>query len=176
MNNTYPPSPRTPGTREPFRFRTDWYHLVVKKVVVRPTPRPRKDGRDLRIVFEAYRPNLGGQLVRCPEERIAQHVGVVFTGEVWRPPDRDDVELLEALGVQGGSLPDDAAADRLIGRWILGLPGPPGRDGFNPLENYQPARGVLTNDPPPGPLVTADKFDIIAPPRRRDAAHPVPSR
>jgi hypothetical protein len=155
MNTEALPRPSLLGARGTYPFRHEWYWLVVKKAVVRPTPRPRKDGRDLKIVFEAFRHGPDGRLVRCPEERLAQHVGLLFQDGAWRPPDSDDLELLKALGVLDGSLPDEDPADRLEGRWIKGLPGPRGRDGFNPLDDYQAVTASETEGLQPGPAAVS---------------------
>lgn len=170
MNNKTQPRPNSLGVRGLDEFSCRKYHLVVKKVVVHPTPRPRKEGRDLKLVFEAYARTEDGRLGRCKEERLAQHVVLVRgEGGRWHAPDNDDSEFLRALGVADALLDDDATR-RLRGRWIIGSPGPAGHDGYNSLADFEPVDPPGPADVQIGPIANPRVADLAAEPAPPDAA------
>ena len=121
-----------------YTFDHAYYLLLVKKVKLIETPGCRKIARVVKVVFEAYRRDDEGKLVRCDEERIAMHVYMVCAKEgCWHTITDDDKLFLGVLGLPPTL---DLSLDlekRLNGWWIEGLPGPPGPDGFNPLEEFK---------------------------------------
>jgi hypothetical protein len=129
------------------------YLLSVKKVRQTEAPGCGKIARLIKVVFEIYRLDEEHKVVRCDEERIAQHVYLTLSeGHFWQTQDDHDSRFLEALG-----LPPmlDLSVDlekELTGRWIKGRPGPPGPDGFNPLEEFKaipsPVPAVFHHGPP----------------------------
>ena len=124
-------------TKMLYTFYHLYYFFVVKKVDIIKAPGYRKIARILKVVFEAYRRDDEGNLVRCDEERIAQHFYQVFSNGYWHTQNDHDHQILEALGLPPTLDHSLDLEKRLNGRWIEGLPGPPGPDGFNPLEEFK---------------------------------------
>ena len=121
-----------------YNFKLTKYLLSVKKVRQTEAPGCEKVGRFIKVVFEVYRRDDKGDVVRCDEERIAQHVYLIRSGDrFWHTVDDPDRRFLEALGLPPRLDPDVDLEKRLNGRWIEGLPGPPDSDGFNPLEEFK---------------------------------------
>lgn len=135
-----------------YKFAQVYYLFVVKKVDTIKAIGYRKAARLLKVVFEAYRRDDEGNLVRCDEERIAQHFYQVFSNGYWHTQDDHDHRILEALGLPPTLDHSLDIEKRLNGRWIEGLPGPPDPDGFNTLEEFKaiqsPVPTVFHSTPP----------------------------
>ena len=136
-----------------YKFNHTYYLLAVKKVRQTEAPGCGKIARLIKVVFEVYRLDDEHKVVRCDEERIAQHVYLTLSeGHFWQTQDDHDSRFLEGVG-----LPPmlDLSVDlekELTGRWIEGRPGYPGPDGFNPLEECKaiqsPVPAVFHPAPP----------------------------
>ncbi|HWT82529.1 MAG TPA: hypothetical protein VN648_27395, partial [Candidatus Methylomirabilis sp.] len=120
-----------------YQFAQIYYLLLVKKVVVTNATGYRKVARNAKLVFDAYEPAEGGSGSRRDEGRIAQNIYQVFTEGHWHTVEVNDRSFLEAFGLMPDMNPSVDLEAELTGRWITGLPGPPGPDGYNPLLEFQ---------------------------------------
>lgn len=120
-----------------YQFAQIYYLLLVKKVDVTNANGYRKVARNAKLVFEAYEPAEGGSGPRYGERRIAQTVYQVFTEGHWHTVEVNDRLFLEAFGLMPDMNPSVNLEAELIGRRIMGLPGPPDPDGYNPLLEFQ---------------------------------------
>ena len=148
-----------------YKFAQVYYIFVVKKVDTIKAIGYRKAARLLKVVFEAYRRDDEGNLVRCDEERIAQHFYQVFSNGYWHTQDDHDHRILEALGLPPTLDHSLDLEKRLNGRWIEGLPGPPDPDGFNPLEEFKAIQSpvpTVFHPAPPASVVASTSVVSLA--------------
>ena len=134
-----------------YKFAQVYYLFVVKKVDTIEATGYRKAARLLKVVFEAYRRDDEGNLVRCDEERIAQHFYQVLSNGYWHTVDNDDRAFLEALGLKPDLNPHEDLGATLIGQWIEGRPGFPGPSRFSPLEEFEAIQSPVPAAFPPTP-------------------------
>ena len=107
-----------------YKFAQVYYLFVVKKVDTIKAIGYRKAARLLKVVFEAYRRDDKGNLVRCDEERIAQHFYQVFSNGYWHTQyDHDHRRSSRRSGSRRRWIISLDLEKRLNGRWIEGLPG-----------------------------------------------------